>query len=333
VNWTTVRGEVMKIIMATARRGVLLVCLGSSMAGGQPGGTVGPVGGGLMPYQQTIADAAKIDEPALRQVALRQAIEAGLLGKPYSVSSEVRLYLAKNSRWIDLRPFENIIRQYRGPTPASNYGDDWIGGIEWQYLSSADRARVCRVAIEQGQAVAPGGMIVNRYVAIQALGWYGLPELLPLARSYYSALDKISQQTLSLSRVAIEANLRSGCEDSEDCYDRAAERLAAMSNRGFRKRIERDPDFAAVLFGTGLNPGLLDRICEKNPFTGWINPGCGEVQRIYKRQAALDETIRAQQAAEGLTPTAPKAWWEWKGSWLDRLRGISYQYSKTRRPQ
>jgi hypothetical protein len=309
----------MKTIMATARRGVLLACLGSSMASGQPGGTVGPVGGGLMPYEQKIADAARIENPALREVALRQAIEEGLLKEPYNVSYEVVRYLGANDRWIDLRPFEDILVQYHGGSPHDNGGERWVQEIKWRYLSRADRLRVCRAAIEQGRAVAPGARPVPRDVAIQSIGTYGLAELVPLVEEYYPALPKEQKETLSLAQLRIEANLKDGCEGREDCFDRAAQRLAAMSDEAFKKKMDGDKAFGDVVLGFN---GVVRFVCERNPFNGWVNPGCQRIHGIYERQAALDKKINAERAAEGTQPQArpPEPLRE---TWLQRLRELS----------
>jgi len=294
---------------------MLWLVFGSGFAG-----ATSPIGvPTLLPAEQKIADAARIQDPALREVALRQALEEGLLESPYSVASKVQGYLGENRRWVDLRPFEGIIRQYRGPTPASNYGKDWVGGIEWQYLSRADRLEVCRAAIKQGQAVAPGGMIVIRSVAMLSVGGYGLAELVPLVEEYYPALSKEAKLNVSIPRLRIEANLKDGCKDSEECYERAAENLAAMSDEEFKQKMDTDKDFVDVLLGSG---GVVRRVCAQNPFNGWVNPGCRQIHDVYQRQAVLEKKIQAEKVAEGITPSQKPPEFG-RETWLEMLRSRS----------
>ncbi|HKB71529.1 MAG TPA: hypothetical protein VKH46_11845 [Thermoanaerobaculia bacterium] len=276
----------------------------------------------LSPAEQRVADAAKIKDPVEREAALRASIEEGLLRSSRDVRMEVQQYLALNRRWIDPRPFEDIIAQ-------STDGRSWIQGIRWDYLTRDERLKVVREAIEQGQAVAPGGDIINRAVAMQAVGWYGLEELVPLVRQYYPVLVQQIKHSVpdyiptkpevhfTPEQIALRAHLREGGEDLEDCFRRSAERLAAMPDEEFRQKMETEKDFRDVLLGAA---GEINRVCERNPFTGWVNSGCEQIHRIYERQATLDKKAQAERAAQGIRTSPPRVGQE---TWLEGIRRAS----------
>ena len=77
----------------------------------------------LLPEQEAIDNAARLPDPVARESALREAIRKGLLETRPEVATEVLGYLGEHSRWLDVRPFEDIITEFgRSNNPTSRNG-------------------------------------------------------------------------------------------------------------------------------------------------------------------------------------------------------------------
>jgi hypothetical protein len=92
-----------------------------------------------------------------------------------------------------------------------------------------------------------------------------------------------------------------------------------MPDEEFKQKMDTDEDLVDALLGNG---GIVRLVCERNPFTGWVNPGCQQIHGICERQAALEEKIAAQNVTEGHKPQ-PRPPEPFRETWLQRLRAVS----------
>ena len=192
------------------------------------------VPGGVLwgPEFQVIQDAARIADPVEREAALRQAIRKGLLETPPEVAGLVLGYLGEHSRWLDVRPFEDIITEYgRVNNPTSSNVGWFIDSIELPRMSRDERLRLYSAAIVDGSTTLPHGWLLLRQIAMGMGAIDGLAELRPLIAVHYQELSSEAQRQNPLPELLIRLDLGAGAIDREDA---ARRQLAIGDDRGDR---------------------------------------------------------------------------------------------------
>jgi len=285
------------------------------------------VPGGVLwgPPLQAIRDAASLGDPVVRETALREAIRKGLLESEPGVAHQVFSYLSRSDRWLDLRPFEDIIMEYSRIDPLHR-GAGLLDEAELPRLPRDERLPVYSTAIIEGRATLRRGDILVRQTAMGLAACDGLEELKPLIEAHYMDEPEEVRQRLPLAELLIRLELGAGAVDREDAGRLASERLAAMKDQEFRDRMNTDEAFRKVV------DQVASYVCAIDAFAPRRNPGCASVKDIVTRQMGLEEmSLKASKAAA--TSTSPvhidEAWHE---TWLGRMKQLSAGEPHVERP-
>lgn len=293
---------------------LLVVTFGILVAQASPANEPGGVP--WCPQFQAIQDAARIPDPAKREAALREAIRKGLLEKDPALANEVLGYLGRNSRWLDFRPFEDIINEYGRINPYSRNTGWFLDEAELVRMPRDERLRTYSAAIVDGKAALKRGTPMIRLTAIASAAIDGLAELKPLIEAHYAELSAEDQQAFPLKELLLWADLGTGAIDREDAARLASERLAAMKDDEFRDRMNTDPAFQTVV------DKVSSYVCGVDPYLVRRNPGCASIKAIVGRQLVVDKATR--QASEAATKTSTiRSDEEQMDSWLGRMQESS----------
>lgn len=222
--------------------------------------------------QARIARAVGIGEPTARDNALREAIRAGLESQDPGKAKAVFRYLAQNARWIDLRPFADLLTNY-GRKASDGFQVEWLlDDVELQHADRVERVRVYREAIEKGSVKLKRGRSVLRPAALDAAAREGLVELVDLVTGH-------AGQALPGFEGAVTPmlELTGGAEDQKDGLRQAGWRLSGLSDADLVRRVESAGFRKAVI-------SLAGRACEPNPFTSERDPSCELFRQVYERQ-------------------------------------------------
>lgn len=273
----------------------------------------------LLPEEQAIYDAARISDPGAREAALRQTIRKGLLESPPEVARLVLGYLGDHSRWLDVRPFEDLITEYgRSNNPTSRNVGWFLDSIELARMSRDERLRLHTLAIVDGSTTLRHGWTLLRQSAMLLASDYGLAELKPLIEAHYAELLPGEQRNVALPEVLIRLDLSAGGADREDANRLAGDRLATMKDTEFRERMNTDAAFQKVV------TEIASYVCAVDPYRRRRNPGCASIKEIVKRQLRLENVTEEAARATATTPVSSmQRYEEHRDSWLGRLQESS----------
>jgi hypothetical protein len=272
---------------------------------------------GLFPAQRAIRDAAMISEPAKRETELREAIRKGLLESDHETASLVFGYLSDASRWLDLRPFDDILMQFSKVDPVHR-GAWLLDQAEVPRMPRDERLRVYAEAIVNGSVTLRHGWPMPRQTAIFLASDDGLAELKPLIEAHYGEMALEVQRATPLAEALVRLDLGAGASDREDAARLASERLAAMSDVEFRDRMDADAAFRTVV------ETLSSFVCRVDPFRARRNPGCASIKSVVRRQVqVVENAAHARALAAGTGLAAPQESEDWHMTWLGHMQDAS----------
>ncbi len=273
-----------------------------------------------------IEKAAMLSDPSERLEALRSAIRKGLLESEPGAAHGVFVYLSWNKRWLDLRPFEDIIMEYSRIDPLHR-GAGLLDEGELPRTSRDERLRVYSTAIVEGRATLRHGDVLVRQTAMGFAAFDGLEELKPLIEAHYMDEPEEVRQRLPLAELLIRLELGAGAVDREEAGRLASERLAAMKDGEFRDRMNTDEAFRKVV------DRVASYVCAIDPFARRRNPGCASVKEIVRRQVQLEEqALQANKAATATSTSPTQTDQDPSETWLGRMKECSAGEPRARRP-
>jgi hypothetical protein len=228
-------------------------------------------------------------------------------------------YLGDHSRWLDVRPFEDLITEYgRSNNPTSRNVGWFLDSIELARMSRDERLRLYTMAIVDGSTTLRHGWTLLRQSAMLLASDDGLAELKPLIEAHYGELSPGEQRNVPLPEVLIRFDLGAGAADREEANRLASERLTAMRDADFRDRMDTDEAFRTVVDGIGTY------VCGGDPYRMRRNPGCASIKDIVKRQLRLEKVTEEAARAMAITPASSmQRYEEHRDSWLGRLQESS----------
>lgn len=240
-----------------------------------------------------IEHAAAIPDDDERIKALDSALQECLLGKDWDRRSAAIGWLSRNSRWLDLSLFENVLLRL-DDTPPHDPGKSLLDKWELARSPKMHRLAVYREAIFSSGDVVSGGVVYGRadrlmpFTAIEAATLDGIYELKEEILLGYGDLAPELKSYFPVERILIELELRQGAADREEAAFLAAKRLSMIEPAEFRERMN-DPIFRKSVLD------IATYVCEPNPFTAELNAGCELVLSIYRQQSAIgsDESTTA----------------------------------------
>ena len=282
----------------------------------------------LLPEQEAIDNAARLPDPVARESALREAIRKGLLETRPEVATEVLGYLGEHSRWLDVRPFEDIITEYgRSNNPTSRNVGWFLDSVELGRMSRDERLRIYSAAIVEGRTTLQHGWPLLRQTAIGAAAIDGLAELKPLIEAHYPEESAEVRSAFPLPELLVRLELGAGASDREDANRLASERLAAMKDADFRDRMNTDAAFQKVV------GDIATYVCAVDTFAPRRNPGCASIKDIVKRQEQLDKKVRQASGTATTTSISTMQRYEERiDSWLGRMEASSAGEPSVQRP-
>jgi hypothetical protein len=238
-----------------------------------------------------IEQAAAIPDDDKRIKALDSALQECLLGKDLERRGAAIGWLSRNSRWLDLSPFEHTLMRL-DDIESFNPGKTILDRWELARSPKMHRLAVYREAMHSSPDRISGGVAYGRAdrlmpsTAITAATWDGIYELREDILRGYERLAPEVKRSLPVERILIELELRQGAANREEAAFLAAKRLAMIEPAEFRERMNAPIFRESVL-------DIAKYVCEPNPFTGDLNPGCELVMSIYWQQLGSDESATA----------------------------------------
>jgi hypothetical protein len=278
------------------------------------------------PATDAIAVAASISDPQRHDIELRQAISVGLLESDRDTASLVFSYLSDASRWLDLRPFDDILMQFAEVSHSHSIA--WLlDQAEVPRMPRDERLRVYAEAIVNGSVTLRHGWPMARQTAIRLASDDGLAELRPLIEAHYGEMAPEVQRATPLAEALVRLDLGAGASDREDAARLASERLAAMSDVEFRDRMDADAAFRTVV------ETLSSFVCRVDPFRARRNPGCASIKSVVKRQVqVVENAAHARALAAGTGLAAPQESEDWHMTWLGHMQDASAGELRAARP-
>jgi hypothetical protein len=314
-----------RIVKVTLISPLILVTAVATRADG-PGGVPS-----LLPAERAVRDAASLRDPAEREAALREAIRKGLLESEPKVANEVLGYLGDQMRWLDLRPFEDLLTEY-GRIDPLHYRATWLLDQAELFRTPRDeRLRIYSAAIVEGRTTLKHGRPLPRQSAMLLASDDGLIELKPLIETYYPEEPADVRSGLPLPELLTRLDLGAGASDREDANRLASERVAAMKDTEFRDRMNTDEAFRKVV------DQIATYVCAIDGFAPRRNPGCTSIKDVVKRQLQLEKTTEEAARAATTTSTSTSTsirqrYEERRDSWLGRMQASSAGEPSVQRP-
>ncbi len=289
----------------------LLIGFLASLAGGTLLAT-SPITYPCYTHLSEISAAASIGDPTVRNAALRDAIRTGL----FDLANDpcVLNALQEQSRWLDLRPFEDVFTEY-GRLDARRHflAARAMDHAELDRMPRAERLRIYAASILDGGVTMRHGTGLLPWEAIALASDDGLDELRPLIEDYCEGGYPSPNQY-----ALIRLDLGAGGVDREDAALLASQRLAAMTDEEFCERMNSDEKFHHEV------RVIANYVCALSPLASRRNPGCASIRAIVARQ--LEQKRIARAAAGGAverTAVAGRQCEPLDLSWLSALQAIS----------
>lgn len=260
------------------------------------------------PAVQRIQIAANIQNPEAREVAVRAALRDGLIASSREVADQVFTFLSESTRWIDLRPFSDVLEEFAETDP-THRGRWLLDDNELAHSPLEIRKSLYRQALEEGTIRLRRGAPLTRASAIVLAAFDGMRDLQPLIERYAPLVDDRWKQSFQLNSIPALMELTRDASDRDSAAEKAATRLAAMSDESLRSRMDADAGFRTAV------TQMTDYLCAKDPFSGDTVDGCQKVKEVVERQTSLEKrTLSAGQtvAANDARPA--------RAGWLERWR-------------
>jgi hypothetical protein len=235
-----------------------------------------------------IEQAAAIPDEDERIAALDLALQECLLGKDLERRGAALGWLSRNSRWLDLSPFEHTLMRL-DDIESFNPGKTILDRWELARSPKMHRLAVYREAMHSSPDRISGGVAYGRAdrlmpsTAITAATWDGIYELWEDILRGYERLAPEVKRWFPVERILIELELRQGAGDREEAEFLGAKRLSMIEPAEFREKMD-DPIFRKSVLD------IAKYVCEPNPFTGELNAGCELVMSIYRQQIELGKS-------------------------------------------
>lgn len=266
--------------------------------------------GGCRPLARPVCNAAKIREPSAREPALQAAIREGLLSADHATRDQVFMYLAENTRWLDLRPYSKILEQFSETDPLHR-GLWLLDDNELARSSRDERMAAYRTAIQNGLAKLHRGRPLSRESAIAFAAAEGMVELQKLAEQFSPLVEERWKKSFGFEAFPVLFQLGEGAKDPEEASRVAAGRLQAMDDEDFALKMKDDKGFRNAVLQ------VARYVCAIDPFSGQRNPGCADMSSIVRRQAALeDKTRKVTSDVGGVAQTSTGD----EEGWLPQMR-------------
>ena len=277
-----------------------------------------PEGKAMGPATEAIEKAARVADPAARETALRQAIRKGLLDREPAIANEVFGYLSRNIRWLDLRPFEDILTEYSRIDPLHERAMWLMDEAELLRTPRDQRLRIYSAAIVEGTTTLRHGRPLPRQSAMLLAAADGLAELKPLIETHYPEESAEVRRDLPLPELLTRLELGAGAADREDANRLASERLAGMKDDEFRERMGTDAAFRKVV------EDISSYVCIPDPYLVRRNPGCASIKAIVKRQLDLEaKAAQVKSLGAGAATRPPKSFEQPAETWLGKMQEFS----------
>ena len=247
-----------------------------------------------------IEQAAAIPDEDERISALDSALQECLLGKDLVRRGAAFGWLSRNSRWLGLSLFEDLLVRMDEIAPHDK-GKSLLDSWELARSPKMHRLAVYRKAIFSSGDIISGGVVYGRAdrlmpsTAITAATWDGIYELREDILRGYEGLAPEVKRSFPVERILIELELRQGAANREEAEFLGAKRLSIIEPAEFREKMD-DPIFRKSVLD------IAKYVCEPNPFTGDLNPGCELVMSIYQQQSAIGSDKSAAVPADPLLP-------------------------------
>jgi hypothetical protein len=269
-----------------------------------------------MPATEAISGAARIADPEERLRTMRSAIREGLFAPNPLVRDGVFRYLSENTRWIDLRPYVDLLEEFGRVDHWANRGPSLADDVELFRAPRDERVRVYRTAILEGTAKLRRGTPLPRQVAIDLACFEGMAELKGEIETYYSETPTEYRQTTPRVVLMLRLELGAGAVDREEAARLACEHLAAMSDSDFREQMETNAAFSRVVQDVASYACAVDIIVPRR------NPGCSAIKDVVARQRRLENAPakpiqERDDTALSANPTRPAE------CWLSQLNSVS----------
>jgi hypothetical protein len=267
--------------------------------------------GSCGPLARPVCDAAKLKDPVEREKTLRVALQERLLSTDNITRDQVFKYLSENSRWLDLRPYGELLEEF-AKLDSRPRGLWLLDEAELAHRARDERIEVFRRAITEGRITLAHGRPITREVAMSFAALTGLTELQGLVEDHKNEVDDVWKRSLKFESFPALFELTAGAADREDAVRRGAMKLASMGDDDFAIRMESDPGFRSAVLQVATDA------CAPNPLAEQRSPSCLEFREVSKRQVTLQKRRQAalpsksQEAAREATRVAP--------TWLDSLR-------------
>jgi hypothetical protein len=240
------------------------------------------------------------------------------------VANEVFGYLEKHMRWLDLRPFVDLLEEYHWLDRGRGLADH----AELFRAPRDERLRVYAAAIVEGSTKLKRGTPLPRQSAMLLASDDGLAELKPLIETYYPEEPADVRSGLPLPELLTRLDLGAGAIDREDANRLASERIAAMKDGEFRDRMNTDEAFRKVV------DQIATYVCAIDAFAPRRNSGCASIKDVVKRQLQLEKTAEAARAATttSTSTSTRQRYEERRDSWLGRMQASSAGEPSVPRP-
>ena len=247
----------------------------------------------MSPEVTEIHEAASIADPVERESALRSAIERGLLGTDKETQTFVFNYLVRNTRWLDLSPFEYIFRDF--DSTQSRHFSLWLLDMNQLLRKSyEDRLSIYRRAILTGEVPLEHGRPLTRYLAINAALKDGMVALGDLIKEQYENLEENYKSRLTSEDISVFLEFRNGGINREMAAKIAAENMSQYDSSKYRARMDYDLAFRRNFEETAKF------VCAINPYTNAQNPGCRSIAEIYIRERRHRTDIMISEKSVGI---------------------------------
>ena len=268
----------------------------------------------LTPEEAEIEFAGGIADPEERRVALRRALEKGLLESDTNTRSDVYQYLHGASAWLDLSPYTDILIRLAAQTNRDSYM--WLADrnrLHW--MAREERSTIYRRAMEEGEVRLRFGLRFSRRMAAEAAAREGIDELLPEIQEYCSRQPSEDRLFSPCEDLILMSEFRGGGHEGKSAIYAAAERFSEVDDQRFWSLMNFDPSWNRVFLRTASSA------CAPDQLTGEVSEACAVIGEIAADQFGL---FRARLAAAANGSLAARESLErvWPVHWLARLQRL-----------
>jgi hypothetical protein len=246
--------------------------------------------------EEALSEAFQIENLRSRQDAIGAVLETYITNRSNEEVDLALSYLFRNSRWIDLRPYEYLIPLI----PEGNLrklGVTLFGMNRFLRDSREDRLVHYRRALVEG-VTDVYGYRMTREASIINSSADGLGMLLPQIREYYPKTRRGFRDWNPLDGIEMGIALRDGAPDRDSAAIQAIMEVWGIDDSELRDRLSKDRFFQRYVGRTS------DHVCARNPYTGDIDPACNLVLDIYIRQQCWWIEEQDRREANGESPMA-----------------------------